>query len=371
MPASPQPARPAESPQPRAHVGARPAYVAGRPPTARPGLTTYKLSSNENPFPPLPGVLAAASAALEHANRYPDMGNAALLEALSAAYDVPVSDLAVATGSSGLIYDLLHGFAGPGDEIVYPWRSFEAYPIAVLGSEATGVPVPLRPDGTHDIEAMIAALTPRTRVVVLCTPNNPTGPALTQAEVDRVLAAVPPSVVVMLDEAYVEFVRLPGAVDGLATYRAHRNVVLMRTFSKAYGLAGLRVGYAIAPAPIAAALRVSALPFAVNLVAQAAAVASLERRAELAERVEALVAERDRVLAGVRDAGWEVPDAQGNFLWLPASDPSRILAAADELGITVRPLGAGEPDGGVRVSIGDPEANERIVRLARTARFEP
>jgi histidinol-phosphate aminotransferase len=354
-------------PQPRAHVTARPRYVAGRPPAAGPGPTTFKLSSNENPYPPLPGVVQAAAAALEQMNRYPDFGSTVLVETLAAAWAVPVADLAVATGSSGLIYDLLRAYAGPGDEIVYPWLSFEAYPIAVLGSEATGVPVPLRADGTHDLDAMAAAITPRTRIVLLCSPNNPTGPALTQAEVDAFLLRVPSDVVVMLDQAYVEFVRLPGAVDGLATYRAHQNVVLMRTFSKAYGLAGLRVGYAIAPAPIAAALRATAIPFPVSLIAQAAAVASLGLGAELADRVETLVSERDRVLDGVRSAGWEVPDAQGNFLWLPGADADALLAAAEEIGITVRPLGTAEQRG-VRISLGEPEANDRIIELAHKMR---
>jgi len=341
-----------------------PPYVAGRPPVARPGLTTYKLSSNENPYPPLPGVLEVAAKALEGANRYPDMGNVALYAKLAETYDVPVADLAVATGSTGLIYQLLTAFCEPGDEIVHAWRSFEAYPIAVLAAGATAVPVPLAAGGRHDLDAMAAAIGERTKVVMVCTPNNPTGPALTQTELDAFLARVPPHVLVILDEAYCEFVRMVDAVDGIATYRAHRNVAVLRTFSKAYGLAGFRVGYAVAPAPIAAALRAVSLPFGVNLVGQAAAVESLDRKAELLARVDALVAERTRVVEGVRAAGWEIPDAQGNFVWFDlAGAPDRIAAfaaAADELGIMVRPLG----DDGVRVSIGEEEANSRLISLA-------
>jgi histidinol-phosphate aminotransferase len=184
---------------------------------------------------------------------------------------------------------------------------------------------------------------------------------VTQAELDAFLAKVPEHVLVVVDEAYLEFVRMDDPVDGIATYRRHDNVVLTRTFSKAYGLAGFRVGYAVAPAPIAAALRAVSLPFGVSTVAQAAAIASLERRAELLERVDALVAERDRVVAGLRAAGWDVPEPQGNFVWFELGDrTAEFAAAADEAGIVVRPF-AGE---GARVSIGEPEANDRLVAVA-------
>ena len=274
------------TPTPRPNVLAIPAYVAGRPPTPRPGLTSYKLSSNENPYPPLPGVLEAATEAAASMNRYPDMGTSALYDALSTRLGVPTGDLAAATGSVALIYQLVNAFCAPGDEVVYAWRSFEAYPIAVTVGGATSVQVPLAADGRHDLDAMAAAVTERTRIVMVCTPNNPTGPAVSQAELDAFLAKVPPHVVVVVDEAYLEFVRMPDAVDGIATYRAHPNVVLFRTFSKAYGLAGFRVGYAVAPAPVAAALRAVSLPFGVSHVAQAAAIASLEAGDALMERVD-------------------------------------------------------------------------------------
>ncbi len=314
-----------DTPQPRPNIGAIPPYVAGKPPTVRPGMTSYKLSSNENPYPPLPGVVEAVQEAVGSMNRYPDMGSVALYEALSEKLGVPVGDLSLATGSVGLIYQLVQAFCDPGDEVVFAWRSFEAYPIAVTAAAATAVKVPVLADGRHDLDAMAAAITDRTRVVLVCTPNNPTGPAVTQAELDGFLAKVPSHVLVVVDEAYVEFVRMDDPVDGLATYRSHPNVVLTRTFSKAYGLAGFRVGYAVAPAPIAAALRAVSLPFGVSTVAQAAAIASLEREPELLERVEALVAERTRVVDGLRDAGWDVPEAQGNFVWFAARRPDRRL----------------------------------------------
>ncbi len=351
------------APQPRPNVAAIPTYVAGKPPSVRPGMTSYKLSSNENPYPPLPGVVEAAHRAVDVMNRYPDMGNAALYEALATRLGVPVGDLAAATGSVALIYQLLTAYCEPGDEVVHAWRSFEAYPIAIAAAAATSVPVPVTADGRHDLEAMLSAIGPRTRCVLVCTPNNPTGPAVAQAELDGFLARVPDDVLVVVDEAYVEFVRMEDGVDGIATYRSHANVVLFRTFSKAYGLAGFRVGYAVAQEPVAAALRAVSLPFGVSGVAQAAAIASLEAEAALLERVEALVVERARVVEGLRAAGWEVPEPQGNFVWFALGDRTAdFAAAADELGIVVRPF-AGE---GARVSIGEDEANDRLLELART-----
>jgi len=351
------------TPQPRPNVLAIPAYVAGKPPVARPGLTSYKLSSNENPYPPLPGVLEAAAGAAATMNRYPDMGNTALYAALGEAMGVPTEDLAAATGSVALIYQLVNAFCEPGDEVVYAWRSFEAYPIAVTTGGARNVQVPVTADGRHDLDAMAAAITDRTKVVIVCTPNNPTGPAVTQSELDAFIAKVPSHVVVVVDEAYLEFVRMDDAIDGLATYRRHDNVVLTRTFSKAYGLAGFRVGYAVAQEPVAAALRAVSLPFGVSGVAQAAAIASLEAEAALLERVDALVAERNRVQVGLREAGWEIPEPQGNFVWFQLGErATAFAAAADELGIVVRPF-AGE---GARVSIGEDEANDRLLDLARS-----
>ena len=353
----------AQTPQPRSNVAQIPTYVPGKPPTPRAGLTAYKLSSNENPYPPLPGVLEAATRAAESMNRYPDMGNSELYAALSTNLGVPVEDLAVATGSVALIYQLFNAFCDPGDEVIYAWRSFEAYPIAATAAAATSVQVPVLADGRHDLDSMAAAVTDRTKVVIVCTPNNPTGPAVTQADLDAFLAKIPSHVLVVVDEAYLEFVRMDNAIDGVATYRAHSNVVLTRTFSKAYGLAGFRVGYAVGPAALAGALRAVSLPFGVSSIAQAAAIASLASTEALFERVDALVAERSRVLAAVREAGWDLPDAQGNFVWFPLGERTmEFAAAADEHGIVVRPF-AGV---GARVSIGEDEANDRLITLAQT-----
>jgi histidinol-phosphate aminotransferase len=341
-------------------VAAIPAYVAGKPPAPRPGQQVYKLSSNENPYPPLPGVVEAAHAAVARMNRYPDMGNTALYGALSERLGVPRERLAAGTGSVAVLYHLLQAFCDPGDEVVYAWRSFEAYPIAVSATGAESVQVPVTAQGRHDLDAMAAAVTDRTKALVVCTPNNPTGPSVSHTELRELLARVPDDVLVVVDEAYREFVRSGDPIDGLALQAEHANVAVMRTFAKAYGLAGFRVGYLVAHEDVAAAVRACALPFGVSSVAQAAAVASLEVEDQLLERVDRIVAERDRVTTALGDQGWEVPDAQGNFVWLPLGDrTSGFVAAAEEAGITVRPF-AGE---GVRVSIGEPEANDILLSV--------
>ncbi|TWD80363.1 histidinol-phosphate aminotransferase [Kribbella amoyensis] len=341
------------------------AYKPGKPPERADGRPTYKLSSNENPYPPLPGVLAAATEAAASMNRYPDMGALELLETLSARFDVPVSDLAVATGSVALLYHLLQASCAEGDEVVYAWRSFEAYPIAVQLTGATSVQVPLTDDARHDFKAMAAALTDRTRVVLVCTPNNPTGPVVHRDELVSFLDAVPRNVLVVIDEAYREFVREPATVDGVELYRDRPNVVVLRTFSKAYGLAGFRVGYAVGHAPVITAIRKCALPFGVSEIAQTAAVASLKAEAELLERVEALVAERTRVVGELRAAGWDVPETHANFVWMPLGDDTVAFAeAAQAEGVSIRPF----PGDGARVTIGEPEANDLFLGVARSWR---
>ncbi len=345
-------------PQPRRNVQAIPAYVAGRPAAPQPGLTAYKLSSNENRYPPLPGVLEVATAAAAQMNRYPELGDHALVAALAARHGVAEEQLVAATGSVALIYQLVQAFCEPGDEVVYAWRSFEAYPIAVAAGAAASVRVPVTQEGRHDLAAMAEAVTDRTRVAIVCTPNNPTGPALTHTELCGFIDAVPERVLVVVDEAYLEFVRSPDPVDGLALLAEHPNVVVIRTFSKAYGLAGLRVGYAVSTPPIATALRAVTLPFGVSGVAQAAALASLDHEPALLARVDALVGERDRVVAGLAEAGWRVPDPQGNFVWVELGERTAGFAAeAEEAGLVVRAF-AGE---GCRVSIGEPEANDRLI----------
>ena len=350
--ASPPPTRPV--------LATLPAYRAGRLPEPVPGLTAYKISSNENPYPPLPGVLAAVHAAAERMNRYPDMANTALRTALSNYLGVPMEMIACGTGSVAVLGHIIDAMCDAGDEVIYAWRSFEAYPIAIALAGAFSVQVPLTPDHRHDLHAMAASITETTKVILVCTPNNPTGTIVTDTELREFLAVVPPRVLVVIDEAYLEFGTDPEAPDALAILRDHPNVVMLRTFSKAYGLAGLRVGYAVAHPDIAEALRMTATPFGVNLVAQEAAIASLAARDDLQVRVKELVAERDRVEAALAEQGWVLPPSQANFVWFPLGEQTPAFAAAcEEQALTVRPYASD----GVRATIGESAACERLLEI--------
>ncbi|WP_191997045.1 histidinol-phosphate transaminase [Arthrobacter sedimenti] len=358
--------------RPRGVLGKLPRYAAGKPPVVVEGLESFKLSSNENPLPPLPAVLEAIAAETS-INRYPDPLTTALRTELAGYLGVPATDIVTGAGSLGALNQILATFAGQNDfdapdEVVYAWRSFEAYPISVGLAGAAGVQVPVRADGTHDLEAMARAITDRTRVVLLCTPNNPTGPVLTRREVVDFLAEVPPHVVVVIDEAYQEFVRRPDAVNGIDLYRDYPNVIVLRTFSKAHGLAGLRVGYSVSQQVLTEHLRVSAVPFAVSQIAEHAAVTSLRHIGEVEARVQAIVDERVRVVEGLRSLGWTVPEAEGNFVWLALGEHSQDFAAkAAEQALSVRPFGSE----GVRVSIGEEAANTRFLELCRGYTHRP
>jgi histidinol-phosphate aminotransferase len=346
----------------REALAAVPEYKPGQPAPPREGVTAYKVSSNENPYPPLPSVLKVVQDAAQQMNRYPDMAVAELTQAIARRLGVPPGHIATGTGSVGVLGQIIAATCDPGDEVIYAWRSFEAYPIVVGLTGAVSVPVPLDADARHDLDAMAAAVTPRTRLILVCSPNNPTGPVVHQDELDTFLEKVPRDVLVVIDEAYVEFVTDEQAPDTLTTYAGRPNVAILRTFSKAYGLAGLRVGYAVAHEPVAQALRKAALPFGVSTIAQQAAIASLDAFDELQERVDALVAERLRVVAGLRHQGWHVPETQANFVWLPlGADTGPFAAAAEKAGLVVRPF----PGEGVRCTIAETEANDRLLAVAR------
>jgi histidinol-phosphate aminotransferase len=338
-----------------------PAYVPGKPAAPREGVTAYKISSNENPYPPLPSVLKVVQDACGAINRYPDMAVTELTAALAGHLDVPAEHIATGTGSVGVLGQIIQATCDPGDEVVYAWRSFEAYPIVTALAGATSVQVGLDDHARHRLDAMRAAVTDRTKVVLVCTPNNPTGPIVTHDELEWFIDSVPRTVLVVIDEAYLEFVQDPQAPRSLDLYRDHHNVVVLRTFSKAYGLAGLRVGYAVAHEPVASALRKTAVPFGVNSIAQAAAVASLQAYDELKERVDSLVAERTRVIEVLRGQGWFIPDSEANFVWFPLGERSRAFSeAAQEAGLTLRQYGTD----GVRATIGETEANDLLIRVA-------
>ncbi|MDO4901271.1 histidinol-phosphate transaminase [Actinomyces sp.] len=346
----------------RPAVQTLPAYVPG---ARSRGQDVAKLSSNELPYPPQESVLAALTAAAGGVNRYPEMTGDTLVEAIAQRHAVAPQQVVVGNGSVALIQHVLDTVCDDGDDVVLPWRSFEAYPICIAVAGARAVKVPLTADGRHDVPAMIDAVTPRTCALLACTPNNPTGPALTADELAALVEGVPEHVLVIVDEAYLDFVTDTEVGDALTLLADHPNLLVSRTFSKAHALAGMRVGYLVGEVGIIGAIRSVATPFGVNLPAQAAAVAALapEALAETARRAAVVVGERDRVLAGLRRQGWDVPHAQGNFFWLAVGEETSALAEhLRAAGILARPF-IGE---GVRVSIGTPAENDRVLAATAT-----
>jgi histidinol-phosphate aminotransferase len=352
----------------RADLEALPSYVPGRSPAdlARElGLSeAIKLASNEVPYGPLPGVVEAITEAASGVHRYPDMGVVALRAALAERYEVAPERIATGCGSVALCEHLARATCLPGDEILYSWRSFEAYPIIAATTGATSVRVPNNAGHGHDLAAMAAAVTDRTRMILVCNPNNPTGTSIRRADLDRFLDAVPDDVLVVLDEAYREFVTDAGLPDGLRVYGDRPNVVVLRTLSKAWGLAGLRVGFLVAQPEVAAAIRKVVTPFSTNAVAQAAALAALAQQDEVRRRCALVIAERDRLGEAVRKLGIDVPDSQANFIWLPLGERSAGFGAACESrGVIVRPF----PGDGVRVTVGTPAEDDAFLAAAEAA----
>jgi histidinol-phosphate aminotransferase len=347
------------TPRFRAVLDTFPAYKPGRAPAAAKG-EAHKLSSNESPYGPLPSVAEVIAEAGRGVNRYPDNGAEALIAALAERFAVPAGHVGVGCGSVGVLKQLMEAVSEPGAEVLYAWRSFEAYPTLADLAGATSVRVPLR-DEAHDLAAMAAAITPNTRLILVCNPNNPTGTVARKEELAGFLDQVPEDCLIVLDEAYREYIRDVEVPDGTDLYRDRPNVAVLRTFSKAYGLAGLRVGFVIAHEPVAEAVRKTMLPFTVNSIAQAAAIASLNAEDELLERVETVVKERARVAEALRADGWNVPETEANFVWLRLGEHTTAFAAAcDTSGIAVRPF-AGE---GARISIGTPQANDAFLAAA-------
>ena len=343
----------------RADLAALPRYKAGGRPAGDAGRRTFSLASNESHHPPSDALIAAITEAARDSHRYPDPMSTALVAALADLVGAPTESIGLGTGSVALCQQAVTATAGPGDEIVYAWRSFEAYPIITGAAGATAVAVPLLPDGRHDLAAMAAAVTERTGAVFLCTPNNPTGPILTGEEVAGFLQ--PEDLLVIIDEAYREFVTDPAAVDGVEVARRHGNVVALRTLSKAYGLAGLRVGYGVGAPDVMATLRAVAMPFGVSRLAEAAGLVALAETDLVAARVRETVAQRERVRAELLRLGFAVPQAQGNFVWLPLGEDSvGFVEACAAAGLAVR----GFPGDGVRVTVAEPEGNDAFLTVA-------
>ncbi|HPX35871.1 MAG TPA: histidinol-phosphate transaminase [Mycobacterium sp.] len=338
-----------------------PAYTPGR---TVPGA--IKLASNETVHGPLPGVREAILAATENLNRYPDNGQMELKEQLSehlgADGDFGIDRIAVGCGSVSLCQQLIQITCSLGDEVVFGWRSFEVYPLQVRVAGATPVQVPLR-DETFDLDAMLAAVTDRTRLIFVCNPNNPTSTVVDPDELARFVAAVPSDILIVIDEAYVEYIRDGMVPDSLGLADNYSNVVVLRTFSKAYGMAGARVGYAVGDPEIITALGKVYVPFTVSTLAQAAAIASLQAADELLERTDAVVAERRRVTAELAGLGYTFPPSQANFIWFPLGErTARFAHEAAEAKVLVRPYG----NDGARVTIGAPEENDAFLAFARS-----
>ena len=340
----------------RPEIVALAAYRQGKPAAD----DAFKLSSNENPYDPIPEVLEAISAS--SINRYPEAAAVELRTMLSQRFGVGVGSVHLGAGSVSVLSQLIQAAAGPGDQVLYSWRSFEAYPGLVAVAGASSVQVPNAADGGHDLAAMARAVGDSTRVVIVCSPNNPTSTIVTEVAFLDFMAAVPSSVLVILDEAYIEFVDDPSSVNGSRLVGRFPNLVLLRTFSKAYGLAGLRIGYAVGPEYLLDAARSTSIPLSVTEPAQRAAIASLKHEAVLFERVSRLSLLRDRIWAALIELGWSVPKPHGNFVWLPTgADTERAAEVFASHGIVTR---AFHPEG-IRISIGEEQSVDALLAAAK------
>jgi histidinol-phosphate aminotransferase len=324
------------------------------------------MASNETPFPPLPAVREAIDAAIPRLNRYPDPTNSVLRTRLSERYEVPVSQIAIGNGSCDVLLAAGEALLEPGAELVYAWPSFSVYPHLAAASGARAITVPLDGEQRHDLAAMLREITVATRLVIVCNPNNPTSTAIGLADIAAFLADVPPHVCVILDEAYCEFNLLEDPDASLELLRSHPNLILLRTFSKVYGLCGLRVGFALCGSEeLPRALDQVRQPFFCNALAQAAAVEALSHQDAVTERVTRTVAERISVDERLRALGLEPAASQANFCWFSLGeerDEAEVMRGLLERGVLVRggsALGSETP--ALRVTYGLPEENERFL----------
>ncbi|MEM1332954.1 MAG: histidinol-phosphate transaminase [Actinomycetota bacterium] len=355
--------------RPRAALEILPAYRPGRSAeqvAAEHGIAdAVKLASNELPFGPVPSVAGSIAAGIEDLHLYADTRATGLRADIARFHGVDAEQVTVSNGSVTVLQQLVLSYVDAGDELAMCWPSFEAYPLFALLVGAEQVRVPLV-DERFDLDALADSITERTRLVFITNPNNPTGTTVSTEEIRRCCARVPSSCIVVLDEAYAEFVTDPSVTDSVPLLAEFDHLVITRTFSKAHGLAGLRVGYALAHPDVITTLDKTFVPFAVNSLAQRAASASLQATEEMASRVASVVTERERVAAALRTQGWALPDAQGNFVWLPLADRAAALGAdLERAGVIARTF-----DGvGVRVTIASRPMNDRFVEAM--ARLTP
>jgi histidinol-phosphate aminotransferase len=335
-----------------------------------PAASTYafegelvKLASNETPFPPHPQVMEAVEAQLRTLNRYPDPEKALLRRRISERTGVPVGRVAVGNGSCEILLAAAEAMLEPGAEVVYAWPSFSIYPHLAAMAGARAITVPLNEAGEHDLEAMAREITAATRLVIVCNPNNPSATALPPATIDAWVAELPRHVAVVLDEAYVEFSSLQDPDDSLDLLGRHPNLVLLRTFSKVYGLCGLRAGYALGSESFRLAVDRVRQPFSVNALAQAAAAEALRHQDEVERRVEQNTIERVHVESELEERGLETTDSQANFSWvsLGERDEDEVVNGLAERGVIVRAGKALGEAGRMRVTYGTRRENDRFL----------
>ena len=367
----------------RPDLSSLPSYVPGASVEG-----ALKLASNESALAPLPSVARTIHEATTGINRYPDMGGFTLRAKIAEWFSehpsegsgsrFTVDNVALGNGSSALCLQSIQATCTQGNEVIFAWRSFEAYPILTRIAGAEPIQVPLTEDHRHDLDAMAAAITDRTRLIFVCNPNNPSGTTITDAQLRAFLAAVPAHVQVVLDEAYVEYNRAPEQPKQHALLRDYPNLAMCRTFSKAYGLAGLRLGYMVGGPEFIEAVNKVGIPFGVNALSQVAGVASLEAQDELMQRVADTVAQRTRVekiiaqlVAGRSESSWnnKVPGyltvpSEANFLWLPLGNRSEAFdKAMKQHGIVARCF----PDEGVRITVTNEDETTRLITALETA----
>jgi len=328
------------------------------------GLTIApaKLASNENPYPPHPKIREALVKAIDDVNRYPESGSPELVGKLAARLGVSRSEIIVGNGTNELIDLLIRAYVESDENCVFSSLSFAIYKIVSVQCGVKGIEVPIR-EYRHDLDAMARAVNAKTKIVFICSPNNPTGTYSTAREVDLFLSRVPDHVLVVFDQAYLEYVRAADYPDTLALRKERENIVSFRTFSKVYSLAGLRIGYAVADARVIDSLNKMRQPFNVNRLAQAAAMAALDCGAETDAYVEETIRERERMRRALLDMGCQCPESQTNFLFVTTKDFSGdVCKGLEDLGVIVRPMGQfGDTGNSFRVNTGTPEENNRFI----------
>ena len=322
-----------------------------------------ELASNETPWGPPPAVVGALQGQIERLNRYPDPSKSLLRQRIADRCELPAARVAVGNGSCELLMAAADALLEPGAELISAWPSFSIYPHVAAQSGARAIEVPLDAEGRHDLDAIAREVTAATRMVLVCNPNNPTGTALPIEAIDAFVAALPRHVAVILDEAYVEFSALQDPDDSLDLVRRHPNLIVLRTFSKVYGLCGLRAGYALGPEEFRLAVDRVRQPFSVNALAQAAAAEAIRHQDEVTRRVEATIVERAWLETELEDRELEVSDSQANFVWVSLGDrdEAAIVDGLAQRGVIVRAGAALGGEGHLRVTLGTRAQNERFV----------